>query len=57
MVVFALAASGIVVVTAAEPPRAEAPIYTVGDEWLFKTGPVKVVAIEDDRGVPEARAS
>jgi hypothetical protein len=31
----------------AEPPRAEAPIYTVGDEWLFNTGPVKVVAIEE----------
>ena len=30
----------------AQAPPTEAPKYTVGDEWWFTYGPLKVVAIE-----------
>ena len=32
----------------AQPTAVEAPTYTVGDQWRFTTGPVKVVAIDGD---------
>src|SRR5438874_2299740 len=41
----------------AQPAAVPAPTYSVGDQWRFTTGPVKVVAIDGDLVVREFPAS
>ena len=37
--------------TAAPPPRAERPVYAVGDRWIRSDGVYDLIRIEDDRYV------